>query len=116
MAYHPVRTVVYFKHYYLEFFAAQSAEVKEKLNWTMGLIETLERIPIKFFKHIEGTAGLYEIRVEVGTDIFRVFAFFDEGRVVVAMNGFRKKTQKTPRNEIALALKIQAEYYHEKEQ
>jgi phage-related protein len=108
--------VVYFKHYYLEFFAAQSAEVKEKLNWTMGLIETLERIPIKFFKHIEGTAGLYEIRVEVGTDIFRVFAFFDEGRVVVAMNGFRKKTQKTPRNEIALALKIKAEYYHEKEQ
>jgi phage-related protein len=116
MAYHPVRTVVYFKNYYLDFFRMQSPEVKEKLNWTMGLIETLERIPVKFFKHIEGCSGLYEIRAEVGTDIFRVFAFFDEGRVVVAMNGFQKKKQKTPRNEIALALKIRAEYYHEKEQ
>lgn len=66
-------------------------------------------------KHIENTNGLYEIRVQLGSNIFRIFCFFDKGRLVVLTNGFQKKTQKTPKKEIDLALKIKAEYENERE-
>ena len=64
---------------------------------------------------MEGSVGLYEIRVEVGSNIFRAFAFFDEGLLIVVVNGFQKKTQKTPKNEIELAKKIKKEYFNEKD-
>lgn len=64
---------------------------------------------------MEGSVGLYEIRVEVGSNIFRAFAFFDEGQLIVVVNGFQKKTQKTPKNEIELAKKIKKEYFNEKD-
>lgn len=63
---------------------------------------------------LKGTKGLYEVRVEVGSNIFRIFAFFDEGNLVVLGNGFQKKTQKTPKQEIDKALKIKAAYESEK--
>ena len=63
---------------------------------------------------MEGTVGLYEIRVEVGSNIFRAFAFFDEGQLIIVTNGFQKKTQKAPKNEIELAKKIKKEYFNEK--
>lgn len=66
-------------------------------------------------KHIENTNGLYEIRVQLGSNIFRIFCFFDKGRLVVLTNGFQKKMQKTPKKEIDLALKIKAEYANERE-
>ncbi len=72
-------------------------------------------MPKKYFQHMEGTVGLYEIRVEVGSNIFRAFAFFDEGQLIVVANGFQKKTQKTPKNEIELAKKIKKEYFNEKD-
>ena len=75
---------------------------------------TLEQIPIKYFKHLEGTKGLYEIRVEIGSDIFRVFCFFDEGQLVILLNGFQKKSEKTSHNEIEMAEKLRKQYYHEK--
>ena len=108
-----VRNVFYYKHYYLEFFEAQTAEVQKKFNWTLQLIATMERVPTKYFRHMEGTDGLYEIRVEVGGNIFRVFSFFDEGHVIIVANAFQKKTQKTPKGEIAQAEKIKKEYFHE---
>ena len=79
------------------------------------LISTEQRVPEKYFKHVRGSNGLYEIRTEVGSNIYRVFCFFDEGRVIILMNGFHKKTQKTPRREIAMANKLKAQYLHEKE-
>ena len=82
--------------------------------WTLDLIEDLERIPETYLKHIEDTDGLYEIRVQLGSDIFRIFCFFDKGQLIVLANGFQKKTQKTPREEINLALKIKQEYESEK--
>ncbi len=63
---------------------------------------------------MEDTDGLFEIRVEVGSNIFRVFTFFDEGNLVILLNGFPKKTQKTPKNEIELAEKLKKEYFDEK--
>ena len=65
-------------------------------------------------KHLEGTNGLYEIRVQQGSDIFRIFCFFDEGKLIVLANGFQKKTQQTPKLEIEKALKIKKEYEQEK--
>jgi len=82
---------------------------------TFDLIENLQRVPELYLKHIETTEGLYEIRVQMGRDIYRIFCFFDQGQLVVIANGFQKKSQKTPRQEIELALKIKGEYENEKE-
>lgn len=89
--------------------------MKEKIIWTLRLVETLKQVPEDYLKHIEGTNGLYEIRVRLGSDIFRIFCFFDKGKLVVLANGFQKKTQKTPKSEIDKALKIMEEYENEKE-
>ena len=82
--------------------------------WTLDLIEDLERVSEIYLKHIEETDGLYEIRVQYGSDIFRIFCFFDKGQLVVLANGFQKKTQKKPRKEIDQALKIKQQYESEK--
>ncbi|MFZ9981965.1 MAG: type II toxin-antitoxin system RelE/ParE family toxin [Cyclobacteriaceae bacterium] len=78
------------------------------------MVEDLQRVPETYLKHIENTEGLYEVRVQSGSDIFRIFCFFDQGQLVVLANGFQKKTQKTPKMEIEMALKIKAEYENEK--
>jgi phage-related protein len=71
-------------------------------------------VPEIYLKHIENTDGLYEIRVQVGSDIFRMFCFFDHGNIVVLANGFQKKSQKLPKKEIELAIKIKLAYENEK--
>jgi phage-related protein len=105
------REILYYEDYYLIFFDKLNLETQKKFNWTLQLIETTKRIPEKYFKHIEGTKGIYEIRVEQGSDIYRAFAFFDKGNLIVLGNGFIKKTQKTPKAEITKAIKIRSEYF-----
>jgi phage-related protein len=78
-----------------------------------GKIEHLEQIPETYLKHLENTDGLYEIRVKQGSDIFRIFCFFDKGKLIVLANGFQMKEQKTPKKEIEKALKIKKEYENE---
>ena len=73
------RTILFYKDYFEEFFEKQRDKVKNKIIWTLQLIEALERIPETYLKHIENTDGLFEIRVQQGRDIFRIFCFFDEG-------------------------------------
>jgi len=104
------RTVIFYKDYFQSFFLKQDKKVKAKIVWTFNLIEELQNIPETYLKHLKGTAGLYEVRIQLGNSIFRIFCFFDEGKLVVLMNGFRKKTQKTPKSEIEKALKIKNEY------
>jgi phage-related protein len=111
---HKQRTIFFYKNYFEEFFVKQRDQVKDKIIWTFDLIEELPRIPETYLKHIESTDGLYEIRVQFGSDIFRIFCFFDEGKLVVLANGFQKKDQKTPKKEIEKALKIKQEYESEK--
>ncbi len=108
------RTVVFYKNYFQDFFGKQREKVKAKIIWTIELVEELQRVPETYLKHIENTDGLYEIRVQSGSDIFRIFCFFDDGKLVVIINGFQKKSQKTPKKEIETALKIKAEYENEK--
>ena len=109
-----LRTIIFYKDYFNEFFVKQRDKVKEKIIWTFDLIEELPRVPETYLKHLENTDGLYEIRVQQGSDIFRIFCFFHEGQLVVLLNGFQKKDQKTPKKEIEKALKIKAEYENEK--
>ncbi len=109
-----IRQIIFHEGYFLDFFNGQTEKVKEKIEHVLFVISVAERIPIKFFKHIEGTDGLYEIRIEFGGNIFRIFSCFDEGRLVVLFNGFQKKSQKTPSKEIEKAIKLKAEYFIEK--
>jgi len=108
-----IRTVTFYKEYFTEFFIKQREKVQDKITWTLGLIEQLEKVPETYLKHIENTEGLYEIRVKQGSDIFRIFCFFDKGKLIILANGFQKKTQKTPNKEIDKALKIKQEYENE---
>jgi len=108
------RTIIFYKNYFDDFFSEQKQKVKDKIIWTFDLIEELHRVPETYLKHLENTDGLFEIRVQQGSDIFRIFCFFDQGQLVVLANGFQKKTQKTPKKEIEKALKIKEEYESEK--
>ncbi len=105
------RNLLFFRNYFNEFFDTQKEKVKEKIDYVLFLITTAERIPKKFFSYVEGTDGLFEIRIEFESNIYRFFCCFDEGNLVVLFNGFQKKTQKTPRNEIDKAIKIKNEYF-----
>jgi phage-related protein len=108
------RTVIFYKDYIEKFFLAQSEKTKAKIIWTIQLIEEIERVPETYLKHIESTDGLYEIRIKQGSNIFRIFCFFDQGKLIILVNGFKKKTQKTPKQEIDKAHKIMEEYKNEK--
>lgn len=110
-----IRELFFYKDYFIDFFTKQNIKVKTKILWTLKIVEELQRIPETYLKHLEGTDGLYEIRVQMGSNIFRIFCFFDEDNLVVVSNGFQKKTQKTPSQEIIKALKIREEYYEEKQ-
>lgn len=109
-----IRTIIFYKDYFEEFFIKQRDKVKDKIIWTLELIQELDRVPETYLKHIENTDGLYEIRIQQGSDIFRIFCFFDQGQLIILANGFQKKTQKTPKKEIEKAIKIKNEYESEK--
>jgi phage-related protein len=109
------RELFFYKEYFSDFYKSQTKKVQTKILWTLQIIEEFDRIPEIYFKHIENSDGLYEIRVQFGNDIYRIFSFFDEINVIVIGHGFQKKTQKTPLKEIEKAQKIKKEYYDEKE-
>jgi len=108
------REIIFYKNYFEDFFNIQNIKIKKKILWTLKLIESLKIIPKEYFKHIENTDGIYEIRIKFGTNIFRIFCFFEKDKIIVIMNGFQKKSQKTPINEIKKAIKIKKEYDVEK--
>jgi phage-related protein len=109
-----IREIVAYKHYFEDFLVEQPKKVQDKIYKVLEAIETLERIPTNYLKLIVGTNGLYEARIQLGSNIWRVFCFFDKGRLVILLNGFQKKTQKTPKNEIEKALNLMNEYYENK--
>lgn len=108
------REIKFYKNYFIDFYISLDSSVQEKIEYVFNVIKTVDLIPQKFLKHIESTDGLYEIRIKVGSDIYRVFCCFDAGRIVVLFNGFQKKSQKTPDKEIDRALKIKADYFKNK--
>jgi len=108
------RVLFFYKDYFNEFFSTLNPKTKKKVLWVLKFIEELDRIPEIFLKHIENSGGLYEIRVQLGNNIYRIFCFFEEGNILIIGHGFQKKTQKTPAAEIEKAIKIKKAYYEEK--
>ena len=106
-----IREVIAYKNYFVDFLTNQPIKVQDKIFKIIETIETLERIPTNYLKQITGSNGLYEARIQLGTDIWRVFCFFDKGKLVILLNGFQKKTQKTPKKEIERAIILMKEYY-----
>lgn len=101
-----VREVVTYKGYFDEFFKQQPQKVRDKIIKVLDIIEQIDRIPLTYLKYIEGTNGLFEVRVQLGNNIFRIFCFFDGNKLVVLLSGFQKKTQKTPSEEIKRAERL----------
>lgn len=105
------RQIVFHKHHFIEFYTSQTKAVQEKIDYVFTLLRTVERVPRKFLDHMEGTDGLYEIRIEYSSNIYRIFCCFDKGNLVVLFNGFQKKSQKTSKQEIELAIRLKKEYF-----
>lgn len=105
------RRIIFHGHYFQEFYLSVNDNVREKIGYVFQLVKTVDKVSEKFLKHIEGTDGLFEIRVEAGSNIYRIFCCFAKGSLVVLFNAFQKKTQKTPPKEIELAEQLKAEYF-----
>ncbi|MEQ8547663.1 MAG: type II toxin-antitoxin system RelE/ParE family toxin [Cyclobacteriaceae bacterium] len=108
-----MRTISVYGSDFWDFYNSQTKKVQDKIDWVIDLVRTLQMIPERFFKHIEETDGLFEIRIKVGSNIFRLFCFFDEGNLVILLNGLKKKSQKTPKKEIEKAERLKQQYYDE---
>jgi len=109
-----VRKVIAYENHFENFLVKQPKKVQDKIFKVIEAIETLERVPANYLKAISGTNGLYEARIKLASNIWRVFCFFDKGKLVILLNGFVKKTQKTPKKEIDKALRLMTEYYDNK--
>jgi phage-related protein len=109
-----IRNVVAYGNYFKDFVLQQPIKVQDKIYKIIEIIEYQQRIPEKYIKHIEGEKGLYEARISLGSNIWRVFCFFDKGQLVILLNGFQKKTQKTPKTEIDKARQLMQNYFNEK--
>jgi phage-related protein len=105
------RQILFYEHYFQDFYLKVSVNVKEKIGYVFRVIKTVEKVPEKFLKHVEGTEGLYEIRVDAGRNNYRIFCCFDKENVVMLFNAFQKKSQKIPKHEIELAIKLKKNYY-----
>jgi len=108
------RDIIFYKNHFIEFYQKQDQKVKGKIQYVLELIRQVERVPEKFLKHLTGTNGLYEIRVEYQSNIYRIFCCFDDGQLVILFNGFQKKSQKTPQREIEKAEQLMKDYFNNK--
>lgn len=108
------RKIIFYDDYFLDFYSKQDARTKEKIDFVLDLIRSVERVPIKFLKYLEGTDGLYEVRVATSKKNIRIFSFFDEGNLIILINCFLKKTDKTPKNELEMGIRLKEEYFSEK--
>ena len=106
------RQIIFFKKYFVDFYLEQNEKVQEKIEYVFKIIKTVQKVPKKFLDHIAGTEGLYEIRIEFESNIYRIFCCFDKGDLVILFNAFQKKSQKTPKKEIDIALKLMNEYFN----
>jgi len=108
------RELKFHKHYFHEFYYQQDAKTRAKILYVLNLVLDLEIVPRTYLKKISGSQGIYEIRVKHESNTFRIFSVFDDQKLVVLMNCFKKKSRKIPLREIRLAERLKKEYYEEK--
>ncbi len=106
-----VRTIIFYENYFIEFYMSLDNKVREKVKYVLELIKQVDRVPDKFLTQITDYEGLFEIRVEYQSNIYRIFCCFDSGKLVILFNGFQKKTQKTAKEEIERAMRLMSAYF-----
>jgi phage-related protein len=109
-----IRKIIAYKNDFIDFYKAQDSKVQLKIEYVLDLVRFERKVPIKFFKQLENTDGIYEVRVITTFKSIRILCFQDGGNLVVLANCFVKKTQKTPKKEIKKAEKMKNEYLNEK--
>jgi len=109
-----IRRIIAYKTYFIDFYKSQDFKVQEKIEYVLDLVRFEKQVPLKFFKYLENTDGIYEIRIITTFKSIRILCFFDQGDLIVLTNCFVKKSQKTPRKEIKMAEKLKKEYISEK--
>jgi putative addiction module killer protein len=109
-----MRKIKAYGRYYKEFFDSLSKGVQEKILFGLLKLKNEKFLSSKYVKAIRD--GLFELRIEYQSNIYRIFFIFDEGNIVILFNGFQKKTQKTPSKEIEKALRLKKEYYEQKKE
>jgi len=97
-----------------EFLDSLTGKQAQKVTWVLQLIEEMDLIPVQYFKKLVNTDDLWEVRVQMGNNIFRLLGFLEENKVVILNNAFQKKTQKTPKKEIQLAEARKKDYLKRK--
>ncbi|MTI89714.1 MAG: type II toxin-antitoxin system RelE/ParE family toxin [Balneolaceae bacterium] len=97
-----------------EFLDSLSAKHAQKVIWVLELIEKLDQIPVQYFKKLKNTNDIWEVRARIGSNSFRLLGFTDDGKFIILTNGFPKKSQKTPKQEIDLAKQRKADYLSRK--
>ena len=110
------RQIIFHGDYFIDFYKELDLKVKEKVKYVLELIKQVDRVPEKFLAPMTGYDGPFEVRIEYQSNIYRIFCCFDEGKLIVLFNSFRKKTQKIPKNEIEKAMKLKKEYFELKKQ
>jgi phage-related protein len=108
------RQIIFYENHFLDFYKIQDDKVKAKIKNILELVKQVDRVPEKFLKHLFGSDGVYEIRIEYQSNIYRIFCCFDKGNLVVLFNAFQKKTQKTPNSELEKAIRLKNEYFSTK--
>ena len=93
-----------------KFLDALSAKQAKKVTWVLQIIETMDVVPVQYFKKLDGTDEIWEVRIDFGSNTFRLFGFFEKGNLIILTNGFAKKTQKVPASEISLAEQRKKDY------
>lgn len=101
-----------FQDHFWNFYNSFTAGVKEKIDYVLQIVISVERIPSKFFKHVDD--GIYEIRIEFQGNIYRIFSFFDMHNLIIVLHGFQKKSDKIPSKEIKKAKTLRKLYYESK--
>jgi phage-related protein len=110
------RIIIFHGNYFLDFYKDLDTKVKTKIQYVFELIKQVDRVPEKFLAPMTGYEGLFEIRIEYQSNIFRIFCCLDKGQLVVLLNGFQKKTQKTPKDELERAMRLKKEYFQLKKE
>ena len=107
------RNIQYYKNYFIDFYNALDSATQRKLAYVIQYVKTESRWNERFVKFIRD--GLFELRAMHNGNIYRVFFILDDGNIIILFNGFQKKTQKTPKQEIEKAIKLKNQYYAEKQ-
>ena len=88
-----IRKIIFFENHFIEFYQKQNKKVRGKIQYVFELLKQVDRVPEKFLKHLSGTNGLYEIRIEYQSNIYRIFCCFDKGKLVVLLMDFKKNSK-----------------------